>query len=149
MVSVTRTFTVDKPVSVVIEYLKDFGNAVEWDPGTQSCTRQDSGPIAVGASWHNVSKVLGRETELSYRLQTLEPDHIVLVGRNDTATSTDDIRVRPAATGSEITYHADIELHGVAKLGAPVIKVEFERLGTETVKGLTDAIGRIEQRPAR
>jgi carbon monoxide dehydrogenase subunit G len=143
MVNVIRTFTVDKPVATVIEYLKDFGNAVEWDPGTQSCNREDSGPIQVGTSWHNVSKVLGRETELTYRLQTLEDSHIVLVGHNDTATSTDDITVRPTAAGSEITYHADIELHGAAKLAAPVVKVEFERLGTQTVKMLTDALNRL------
>lgn len=140
MVSVVRTFTVRQPVDVVIDYLKDFSHAEQWDPGTQSCTRIDSGPIAVGSTWHNVSKVLGRETELTYRLATLEPDHLVLVGENDTATSTDDIRVRPDGAGSEITYHADIDLHGLAKLGAPVIKVEFERLGTETVKGLTEAL---------
>lgn len=143
MVNVTRTFTVAKPVSVVVDYLKDFGNAVEWDPGTQSCTRQDSGPIGVGATWHNVSKVLGRETELTYRLETLEEGHIVLVGRNDTATSTDDITVRAAGAGSEITYHAAIDLHGVAKLGAPVVKIEFERLGSQTVKELTAALERL------
>lgn len=140
MVSVSRTFAVDKPVQVVIDYLKDFGNAVEWDPGTQSCTRIDSGPLQVGASWHNVSKVLGRETELTYRLKALEPGHLTLVGTNDTATSTDDILVRPLGDGSEITYHATIELHGAAKLAAAVVKVEFERLASATEKKLVQAI---------
>jgi carbon monoxide dehydrogenase subunit G len=140
VVSVSRTFAVDKPVQVVIDYLKDFGNAVEWDPGTQSCTRIDSGPLEVGASWHNVSKVLGRETELTYRLQTLEAGHLVLVGTNDTATSTDDILVRPLGTGSEVTYHANIELHGTAKLAAAVVKLEFERLASATEKKLVQAI---------
>jgi carbon monoxide dehydrogenase subunit G len=140
VVSVSRTFTVDKPVQVVIDYLKDFGNAVEWDPGTQSCTRLDSGPLQVGSSWHNVSKVLGRETELTYRLQSLEPGRLILVGTNDTATSTDDIRIRPSGAGSEITYHATIELHGLAKLAAPVVKLEFERLGSKTEKSLIQAI---------
>jgi carbon monoxide dehydrogenase subunit G len=140
VVSVSRTFAVDKPVQVVIDYLKDFSNAEQWDPGTQSCTRIDSGPVRVGSSWHNVSKVLGRETELTYRLQTLEPGHLTLVGSNDTATSTDDILVRPLGTGSEITYHANIELHGAAKLATPVIKVEFERLGSATEKKLIEAI---------
>ena len=37
------------PTRPVIDYLKDFGNAEEWDPGTQSCTRSDSGPIREGA----------------------------------------------------------------------------------------------------
>ena len=140
MVSVSRTFAVDKPVQVVIDYLKDFGNAVEWDPGTQSCTRIDSGPLQVGASWHNVSKVLGRETELTYRLEVLEPGHLTLVGTNDTATSTDDILVRPLGAGSEIIYQATIELHGPAKLAAPVVKLEFERLASATEKKLVQAI---------
>lgn len=143
MVNVTRTFLVDKPVETVVDYLKDFGNAVEWDPGTQRCERQDEGPIQVGSTWHNVSKVLGKESELTYTLEKLEPGHVVLVGRNDTATSTDDITVRPADGGSEITYHAQIDLHGAAKLGAPVVKIEFERLGNATEKQLTEAISRL------
>jgi carbon monoxide dehydrogenase subunit G len=142
MVSVTRIFTVAQPVPVVVDYLKDFGNAVEWDPGTQSCTRQDSGPVQVGSSWRNVSKVFGRETELDYRLTVLEPDHLTLVGTNDTATSTDDITVRATADGSEITYHANIELHGAAKLATPVVKLEFERLGNATVEQLSQALAR-------
>ncbi|MGI8666289.1 MAG: SRPBCC family protein [Jatrophihabitans sp.] len=143
MVSVSRTFIVDKPVAVVLDYLKDFSNAVSWDPGTQSCVRLDDGPVRVGSSWHNVSKVFGRETELTYRLRALEADHITLVGTNDTATSTDDITVRPAGAGSEITYHAEIELHGAAKLAAPIVKLEFERLGNETEKQLSRAISQL------
>jgi carbon monoxide dehydrogenase subunit G len=140
VVQVSRTFTVDKPAEFVVDYLADFGHAEAWDPGTQSCTRTDgSGPVTVGATWHNVSKVLGRETELTYRLEKLEPGHVVLVGRNDTATSTDDITVvaKGEAT-SEITYTADIELHGAAKLAAPVMKVEMERLGSKTEQQLKD-----------
>jgi carbon monoxide dehydrogenase subunit G len=140
MVSVTRTFVLDKPVTTVIDYLKDFGNAVHWDPGTQRCERTDAGPVQVGSTWHNVSKVFGRETELTYRLKTLSPDHLVFIGTNKTATSTDDITVRPSGTGSELTYHANIELHGLAKLSAPVVKLEFERLGNATRKQMTTAI---------
>ena len=134
MVQVSRTFTVDKPVEFVVDYLADFGHAEQWDPGTQSCTRTDgSGPVAVGSTWRNVSKVLGRETELTYTLQTYEPGHVVLKGENKTATSVDDIRVSDAGGGrSEVTYTADITLNGAAKLGAPVMKVEMERLGSKT-----------------
>lgn len=145
MVHVTRTFTVEQPVEFVVDYLADFSHAEAWDPGTQSCTRTDGdGPIAVGATWHNVSKVLGRETELTYRLEKLEPGHVVLKGSNKTATSTDDIAV--AATsggGSEITYTADIELNGAAKLAAPVMKIEMERLGTKTEEQIKDVFSKL------
>lgn len=137
MTTVTRTFTVDAPPPTVIGYLKDFAHAEEWDPGTTSCTREDSGPIQVGARWHNVSKIAGISTELTYTLDTLTDDTIVLVGRNDTATSTDTITVQPAAGGSSITYRADVEMKGAAKLATPAVKLVFEKLGNETEQKLT------------
>jgi carbon monoxide dehydrogenase subunit G len=140
VVHVTRIFTVDRPAPAVLAYLADFGHADEWDPGTQKCTRIDDGPVAVGARWHNVSKILGMETELEYTLEQLEEHRIVLVGRNKTATSTDAITVRPTDGGSEITYDATVELHGVAKLGAPLLQVQFEELGDQTVDGIREAV---------
>ncbi len=140
MVHVSRTFTVDASAEAVTAYLADFGHAEQWDPGTRSCTRVGTGPVEVGATWHNVSKVLGRETELEYRLEQLDPGHIVLVGRNKTATSTDDITVRADGERSEVTYDATVELHGLAKLGAPIMQVEFNRLGDLTVTGIQRAV---------
>jgi carbon monoxide dehydrogenase subunit G len=145
VVHVSRTFTVDAPAEAVTAYLADFGHAEQWDPGTQSCTRIGTGPVEVGTTWHNVSKVLGRETELEYRLEELEPGHIVLVGRNKTATSTDDITVRPDGERSEVTYDATVELHGLAKLGAPIMQVEFNRLGDLTVTGIQRAVTALRQ----
>lgn len=143
MTTVERTFTVDAAPKLVVDYLKDFGNATEWDPGTQSCDRTDAGPIAVGATWHNVSKILGSTTELTYTLEQLDDDKIVLVGKNKTATSVDTITVRPAGTGSELTYHVDLDLHGVAKLATPVMKIEFEKLGRETEKQLVEVLNKL------
>ena len=105
MVRVTRTFTVTQPAGAVLGYLKDFGNAVDWDPGTQSCHRLDSGPIVVGSAWHNVSRFLGRRAELTYRLSVTEPGHLVFTGTNNGATSTDDLRVTDVGPGrSQVTY---------------------------------------------
>lgn len=141
MIRVTRTFTVDKPVDEVVGYLADFSNAVDWDPGTQSCERQDAGPVHVGSTWRNVSKFLGRETVLNYRLEALRPGHITLIGSNKTATSTDDITVRDASPdGSEVTYRASIKLNGLARLGEPVAKAAMERLGDAVVTQMQQAV---------
>lgn len=143
MTSVSRTFPVTAAPHVVVAYLADFCNATEWDPGTESCTRNDSGPIAVGASWHNVSKIAGVSTELTYTLAELDSDKIVLVGRNDSATSTDTITVRPDGDGSEITYRADLDMHGVAKLATPAMKLVFEKLAGDTEKQMTEVLNRL------
>ena len=140
MPSVSRTFKVTAPPSAVVPYLADFSNAEEWDPGTVSCRRQGGGPVEVGASWHNESKIAGVSTELTYALEELTDSHIVLVGRNETATSTETIDVLPAGGGSEITYKNEIEFKGVAKLAAPAAKVIFEKVGNDTVKRMTEVL---------
>jgi len=144
MTTVSRTFTVTPQPSTVIDYLKDFSHAEEWDPGTESCTRNDTGPVQVGSSWHNVSKIAGVSTELTYTLEKLTEDTIVVVGRNETATSTDTMTVLPAADGgSEVTYEAVIEMKGAAKLSAPLIKVVFEKIGSDTEDDMTQVLNRL------
>lgn len=146
MVAVTRTFTVATSPEEVVEYLHDFSRAAEWDPGTESCERIDSGPVAVGAQWHNVSKIGGVRTELTYELTRLEPGRVVFVGTNDTAISTDDITVTAAdkpATAT-LTYHANIEFRGAAKLAALIAKVVFEKVGNDTEESLTRILGAVK-----
>ncbi len=137
MVEVTRNFTVDATPQVVVDYLRDFSRAVEWDPGTVTCEQTSPGPVAVGTRWHNVSKIGGMETELTYELTRLEPGRVVFVGKNDTATSTDDITVTTGENGTaKLTYHATIEFHGAAKLASPIAKLVFEKVGKDTEDSL-------------
>lgn len=139
----SRTFTVKPTPDVVVDYLADFTHAEEWDPGTESCTRLDSGPIQVGSRFHNESKIAGVSTELVYELVTLDADKVVLRGENDSATSTDTITVTPKDGGSEITYEAVIEAKGVGKLAEPLMKLVFERIGSETEEKMTEVLDRL------
>ncbi|WP_410599497.1 SRPBCC family protein [Amycolatopsis sp. lyj-90] len=137
MVEVTRNFTVDATPEAVVDYLRDFSRATEWDPGTVTCEQTSPGPVAVGTRWHNVSKIGGMETELTYELTRLEPGRVVFVGKNDTATSTDDITVTTGGNGTaKLTYHATIEFHGAAKLASPIAKLVFEKVGKDTEDSL-------------
>ncbi len=137
MTTVSRTFDVTPRPEVVVPYLADFAHAEHWDPGTERCVRNDAGPVRVGSSWHNTSKIAGITTELTYTLEELTDGRIVLVGRNDTATSTETIEVTPSDAGSTIVYTNDLEFHGVAKLAAPLGKVVFEKLGNDTEELIT------------
>jgi carbon monoxide dehydrogenase subunit G len=140
MASVSRTFTVKAPPSVAIPYLADFTNAEEWDPGTVKCLRQDSGPVKVGSTWQNTSKIAGLSTELTYTLEALTDTRVALVGRNKTATSTETIDVRADGSGSQITYVNDTVFNGAAKLAGPLVKLVFERLAVDVVKNLTERL---------
>nr|BFE75652.1 hypothetical protein GCM10020092_089530 [Actinoplanes digitatis] len=37
----------------------------------------------------------------------------------------------------------ELEMHGLAKLATPVMRMEFEKLGDETAASLTDALNRL------
>jgi carbon monoxide dehydrogenase subunit G len=143
MTTTSRTFTVTPSPDTVLTYLKDFANAEEWDPGTVSCTQISTGPVAVGTQWKNVSKIAGNETELVYTLKELTGDKVVLVGENEQATSTDTIEVKPEAAGSEVTYTAVLEMHGMAKLATPVMKLIFEKLGNDTENDMVEVLNRL------
>jgi len=124
---VTRTFTVTPPPDLVVGYLKDFEHARQWDPVTRSCERIDSGPVAEGAYWHSVSKILGVTAELTYKLEELTDRRVVFVGENQSSRKVDVITVHAQGSGSVVTYQADLEMYGTARLLSPVMKVVYEK----------------------
>lgn len=140
MIDVTRTFTISQPMDVVVGYLRDFAHAQAWDPGTKSCVQETEGPVVVGTTWHNVSEIKGRETELTYTLQRSDPDHLTFEGKNKSATSTDDLTFVPQGDATTVTYHATIDFHGIASLAGPFLKGEFEELGDRTAAQMTSVV---------
>jgi hypothetical protein len=84
-----------------------------------------------------VSKVRGRDTTLKYRLERLEPHRLTFVGKNKTATSTDDMTFTALQGETQIQYDSNIVFNGIAKLADPFMRREFEKLGDETVRDMT------------
>lgn len=144
MSNVTRTFTVEAPPESVIPYLADFANAERWDPGTVRCVRVGHGPVGVGSSWLNTSKIAGISTELTYTLEELSDQRIVLVGRNETATSTETMEITRRGKGSSITYTNEVRFNGAAKLAAPLVKIVFEKLGNDTEKQMVQTLNALQ-----
>ncbi|MFR0354541.1 SRPBCC family protein [Streptomyces sediminimaris] len=140
MVEVERVMTLAHPLPDVVGFLADFSNAALWDPGTVSCDRIGGGAPSVGAEWHNVSRFRGRRTELRYRMIRFDPGHLTFVGRNGTATSTDDLRFEEDGARTRLTYRARVDFHGPARLLTPLLRREFERLGDEVAEHLPRAV---------
>ncbi|GAB91932.1 SRPBCC family protein [Gordonia rhizosphera] len=141
MVDVARTFTVEQPSHVIVAYLRDFANAVEWDPGTQRCEQVGADPIGVGTRWHNVSKLYGITTELTYELTVDDPDRLVFVGANKTATTSDDLSVRVLPDNrTSVTYHAQVRFNGVARAVNPIAQLAFNRLAESVPRQMTEVL---------
>ena len=144
---ITRTVETSAPVEKVFAYLTDFENTNEWDPGTVRTTRT-AGDGGVGTKYHNVSKFLGRKTELDYTVRTLaEPSRFVIVGENESANTSDTMTFEPTRTGTKVTYTAVFEFKGaagkVAAVLSPLLALALKRLGDETAKSIEQTLERL------
>ncbi|MFI8103783.1 SRPBCC family protein [Streptomyces sp. NPDC086023] len=143
MIRVARTMLVPVAMPDLVAYLADFTHAEEWDPATVSCVRLDAGPVGPGSRWRNTSRFRGRDAEVSYRLDVREGDLLVFSGENRTVAVTDDLRFTPAEEGAtRLVYTATFRFRGVARLAAPFVRKEVERLADGVAAALPRAAAR-------
>lgn len=133
-----RTFVLDAPVETVFDYVADFENTNEWDPGTIE-TRRTGGDGGVGTTYANRSIFLGREVELAYETVAHErPHRVVLRGRNGRTTATDDLRFSAEDDGrTRMTYRVTFDFPLLIALVAPIVaRRPLQRLAREVVENL-------------
>jgi uncharacterized protein YndB with AHSA1/START domain len=143
MIVIEREVTVAAGRDRVFDYLSDFRTTEEWDPGTVRTTLV-SGDGGVGTTYHNTSRFNGRETELTYVVEERDqPERIVLRGENNTIVAHDTMTLHSESQHTRVTYRAQFQLKGVARLAAPFLRKSFDRLGDEAEEGLRNALGRL------
>lgn len=141
---IKRTVTTRAPVEAVFGYLADFTTSTEWDPGTIR-TAWVKGDGGVGTVYHNRSRFLGRQTELTYVVEQLLPHSVIrLRGQNATVVAHDTMTLAAGpAGGTVVTYRADFSFQGLARFVAPLLRPAFRRLGDEAEQGLRAALDRL------
>ena len=103
-----------------------------------------SGSGGVGTKYHNTSKFMGRETELTYEVVQHQPDYrFALRGENSSVIANDTMEISRSGEGSTVTYTADFEFKGIGKLVAPLLKPALKKLGDEAETGLREALGKL------
>ena len=74
---------------------------------------------------------------LEYVIVELDaPSTVVLRAESSTVVSLDTITFEASATGSVVTYDADLRLKGVLRLFDPLLAVAFRRIGDNARDGL-------------
>ncbi|MCD9198915.1 SRPBCC family protein [Aeromicrobium wangtongii] len=132
---VERTFTVSRSVEDVFDYLSNFENTNQWDPGTIR-TERTAGDGGLGTTYANRSRFAGRETDLTYETIGFDrPTFFCARGMNKTATATDSMTFTRDGDRTQIHYRADFQFHGPVRFVAPlVVKPKLAALADETVE---------------
>jgi carbon monoxide dehydrogenase subunit G len=125
------------PIDSAFEYVADFANSQEWDPGVASAERVDSGPVGVGARYRLGVRIGSRVAPMDYRITVFEPPHrVVLVGSGSGVSAVDDIRFGSVGTGTRIDYTADIRLTGLLRIVQPLLGGAFANTGRRAAEGM-------------
>ena len=127
-----------KQPAEVFEYLSDFSNALEWDPGVVEAERLGDGPVAVGTEFRLVAVFLSRRNTLTYTVVEYEPPlHVTFRGENTSVISLDRITFEAQPTGgTRVTYDAALTLKGAMKIADPLLGLAFKRTGDQALAGM-------------
>jgi len=120
------------------DYMAEFSNGAEWDPGVATAERLDDGPVGLGSRFRLSVKVGGRTTPLDYAIDSYErPHRVVLVAENSFVRSEDTVTVvqRPGG-GSVLTYDAELTFQGTLSPFSRALALPFRRIGDRGLDGL-------------
>ena len=125
------------PIEAAFDYVADFANAQEWDPGVASARRVDDGPVAVGSRYDLGVRIGGRVAPTAYRITELDrPRRVVLVGVGSNVDAVDDIRFERSGDGTVIDYTADIRLGGLLRVAQPFLGGSFAKIARDAASGM-------------
>jgi carbon monoxide dehydrogenase subunit G len=138
------TVLTDRPIEEVFDYLSDFSNVEEWDPGVVEAELLDPDPRREGARFRVVSSFLGRDVPLVYETVRFErPHRIVLRAESSTVISRDTITLESGfADRTLVSYDADLRLKGLARIGELPMRLLFRRVGEQAKAGLKQRLRR-------
>jgi NAD(P)-dependent dehydrogenase (short-subunit alcohol dehydrogenase family) len=125
------------------DYMAEFSNGAEWDPGVAGAERLDEGPVGLGSRFRLDVRVGGRSTPFDYAIESYErPHRVVLVAENAFVRSEDTITVVPRPSGgSVLTYDAQLSLRGALSPFSGALALPFRRIGDRGLGGLRRVLG--------
>ena len=145
---IERSVTTGLPAAVVFDYVADFENIAEWDPGVLAARKVGDGPLAVGTVFDLDLRYGRRRLQMSYEVITMErPNLIVLRGDGSRSVAVDRIECIAEPGGTRVEYRAEIRLRGLLRLAEPFLGGLFASIGDGARDGLARRLSVLEGTP--
>ena len=141
MASYRATIETQWSQAAAFAYLSDFRTSAEWDPGVVEAKKSGGPEIGEGTEFQLVARFLGRETALTYRVIEFDPPNAVtFLGENATVVSRDRITFEARASGTRVSYEADLQLKGPMRLADPLLALAFKRVGDRALTSMRQVL---------
>lgn len=139
-----RTITTDASIEKAFEYLADFSNGPEWDPGQESSVPRGLDGPRVGQIYDVMVLWGSKKLPMVYEVTEYRPHELVtLVGDGSTTRAVDTLTFRTVDGGTSVTYTATITLKGVLRLAEPFLGSKFDELADHAEAGIRTQLARL------
>ena len=78
MIKISHSFTVNRPVSEVFQFLTDAGNVFQYSRSIEEVRQLTPGNISVGARYALISKFMGRRVDMEIEVVEFEVDRVLV-----------------------------------------------------------------------
>lgn len=150
MPTVKEAVTTTLPIEAAFDYVAEFENIVEWDPGVTAAHKTSETPAAVGVAYDLDLNYGGSDMAMTYTITEFDrPRLVVLEGDGVRARAVDRIEFTAVDGGTRIDYEADIRLKGLFRLSEPFLSSLFARVGDGAREGLDRRLRELEAKRSR
>lgn len=134
---------VDTPMTVTdaFDFMSDVRNFEQWDPGVVDVRQVAGDGPGTDAVYDVTTANGGRRMQFRYQVTAFDrPVGFTIVGTKWPFTSTDEVAVEPSATGSTVTYVAELTMPFPLSLADRWLQRVFDRIGDKAAAGLAEAL---------
>lgn len=118
---------IDRPVEEVFAYMTDLDTWLGWQSGVLEVKNGPEGPLEVGSTFTIVIKVMGRESEVNYKVTEFEKDKKVVDRSPGNLTIENTITFGRLQDGAEINRVAELTASGFARIFLPIVSRTFRK----------------------
>lgn len=137
MPTVEESVTTPLTPAEVFDYIANFENIVEWDPGVTAAKKVDDEAAGPGSAYDLDLNYGGSDFTMRYTITEFErPTLVTLVGEGSRSTAVDRISFVPVENGTRVHYEADIRLRGLYRMAEPFLGKLFAKVGAGARDGL-------------
>jgi len=113
MISFEEVIEVEQDLKKSFNFLSDFSNLTDWDPGIDEVTKISDGVLRIGTEFEVAVTFMGNSLPMKYTLETLELNKkVVYKGVASNLEVIDTIEFEDNVYGTRILYKAEFEFKG-------------------------------------
>jgi len=130
MITIETSIVINRPVEDVWKFISTWENFPQWDRGLVEVTQTSEEPTGVGSTLQSVRLFLGLRGVGALWVSEYEPNKILAVkGSEGPIAGHISFTFEPVEGGTQLTETREVELGGLTRLMAPIIRPTQERQG--------------------